>query len=632
MHEAPDPKHNARLLEWRLPLKPSLRRKNEPAKTTWIASLAAVGLLLLSGLVWLGTDLDVDGMSARDEFAAGSNPARQDSDYDGLGDGFESERGLSPVDWDTDTDRLPDRWEFIRGLDAADEDTDADGLGDYVEYQSTLDPTVPDMDSDGLLDGAELQQGTNILNPDTDGDGVQDANETGSSFSPLDPDTFNIGLLDSVAWAFNERGQKPSPDDDSDGIPDAWEGDQGAIDWGEFDPRPNVTDVLVEFVRVSGPDTQWFDDRSFRDAYEQVAQAFEQGAGIKFQWLETPVHVGQESRPHIIPSYFVPYYEDVLSKSRYGANPYVTTVVLNPQHDQSEVVHLGVAPIRGMLAAVDYGFHTLLYFEGKYTTYEPSCKCNVTHTAEVRLSPFIESAIEGGQSDIIAGLGFEDGGVLPNGDYFLGVGPHRVAWDPFWFRGNPRIIWSDGDVTPLRTVDEEIFLDDMAFTIFHEMGHTLGLCHLELEECFPKIDAEDRFRLQESAMYSGSDKTLRFLASEWRLVGEYITCPPQEPVTLAATEAAPAEIRHSKYAYLEEDILDIGSRTCNDAAPVPARTVATSYQNLTRVLEYERTADESRAPLAQNSATFSLAYLWVALGGTGAGGMVAVWIRRSRLG
>ena len=137
-------------------------------------------------------DLDNDGLSDFDEYAAGTNPASADTDGDGLPDAWEIANGLDPLDvsdaaLDSDGDGLSNLAEFEAGTDPAKADTDGDGLPDAWELLSGTDPFTPDAladpDGDGLVNLDEMRFGTNPFASDTDGDGVGDLFEIRNSRS-----------------------------------------------------------------------------------------------------------------------------------------------------------------------------------------------------------------------------------------------------------------------------------------------------------------------------------------------------------------------------------------------------------------------------------------------------------------
>lgn len=73
-----------------------------------------------------GLDLDDDGLTNREEFAAMSDPNDDDSDDDGMPDGWEVDRGLNPND-----------------ASDANEDADGDGVSNLNEYLSASDTEAP---------------------------------------------------------------------------------------------------------------------------------------------------------------------------------------------------------------------------------------------------------------------------------------------------------------------------------------------------------------------------------------------------------------------------------------------------------------------------------------------------------
>ncbi|MCB9734767.1 MAG: hypothetical protein H6745_19455 [Deltaproteobacteria bacterium] len=96
-------------------------------------------------------DHDLDGLTALEEFAAGTDPHRADTDGEGIIDGEEVALGedgwvTSPVLADTDGDRVNDRVEILVGTDPTDPldvDLDASLLGLLVRPERVVIPYVP---------------------------------------------------------------------------------------------------------------------------------------------------------------------------------------------------------------------------------------------------------------------------------------------------------------------------------------------------------------------------------------------------------------------------------------------------------------------------------------------------------
>ncbi|MGH7337930.1 MAG: hypothetical protein ACREI7_10145, partial [Myxococcota bacterium] len=380
----------------------------------------------------------------------GGDPHRADTDEDGIDDRAEPRE-------DCNADGL---------LAIADGDDDADARIDG--HEPAAQRCDADVDRDGLLDGFE-GSATCVAAPDCDADGLHDRTERDAGYDPLHSDTFATGLNDAIALAFQRAAQPPSSDSDRDGIPDAWESSTGLIEWGPLRPAVGQRDLLVEFVRVQGPDSARYAYLDLTPAYASVAAVF-RAAGIELHWVETVVQVAVESRPHVIPSSTAPYYEDVLGRARLSTNPYVTTVVLNPQHDQSEVAHAGAAPIRGLLAAIDYGYHTTVDF---YHTYVSAYRWNVATleydpvyaTEVVPLSPYLESLAVGGRHDALAAYGFS-AGALVNGEVRLDFGDGSLRWRPSWFASAPVVVTPDSS-TVLTPGLARIDVDELARTVLH---------------------------------------------------------------------------------------------------------------------------------------------------------------------
>ena len=141
-------------------------------------------------------------------FGANSDPLSADSDGDGLSDRQEVAAGSSPVKRDTDGDGMTDDWEAAHGLDpgnasgadGAAGDPDGDGLSNIDEYRNGCDPQNPDTDGDGVGDGAEVARGANPADA-SDGGAAPDA----GLFREL---TFNING-DYAAWEMDIEGLGP---------------------------------------------------------------------------------------------------------------------------------------------------------------------------------------------------------------------------------------------------------------------------------------------------------------------------------------------------------------------------------------------------------------------------------------
>lgn len=600
----------ARFLRTRRPGRPD----DAYRRAVRIGAAVLVVVALLGAVAFAATDLDGDGARASQEWGTGASPFHRDTDGDGLPDGWELERGMRPDDPDQDGDGVDDGWEVRHGFDPTDPDPDNDGVPDADERELESDPHSADTDGDGIPDIDEANRLTDCdadgvrsirdpdddndartdgdepfdqrCNPDVDGDGVLDGEEGAAAcieladcdvdglddgtertlgYDPLNPDSFGTKILDGVVRAFQAAGQEPSTDDDGDGIPDAWEDAEGLIDWGPFDPTPGVRDLLVEFVRVHGPDSGRHASLDFKPSYARVADFFNTNSEVRMQWVETTVALDVESRPPLIPSSDADYYEDVLGRAAHTTNPYVTTLVMNPQHDQSSVLHLGVAPIRGMLAGVDYGSHTYFQWEINNQT--------------ISLTPLWESVAEADRQDIIQASGFLRGGINDAGDVFLVAHDYTITWRSFWFASPPRVTWhDDGTIQTMARTGISIDRASLERTILHEMGHNLGLCHTDLPDCARNLSRSDQLDRHLSTMYPpGDGVSLRFLPSEWTTIDQYLTCPPQPPLREIAAGSDRATIIASKYDYSLQDILDVQVRTCGDYTPIPAEFTPETY-------------------------------------------------------
>ncbi len=477
---------------------------------------------------------------------------------------------------DLDGDGLSNGRELMLETSGVKGDSDGDGLNDADEWRRGFDPLNPDLDGDGVLDGAERAVLCVRLR-DCDGDGLADGLEQ-VRFDALDPDTYDVGLSDAVVHVFEQGGQPASADADRDGIPDGWEESEGRITWGPFNPQPGVPDLLIEFVRVEGPHSGRF-SLDFDPAYEAVASMFAQ-RGIQMQWIETVVGTQDEVRPGFLDTDDIGYYDGVLQSGVASGNPFVTTIVLNPQQTQEDLAGdiLGAAFLRSMIATVDYGAHTVFEFVRDTSQ-------GLRFDGTLRISPVLESHVIGARPEQARLLAFASEGIVelcpaPCANDFWFVTKQkqsngnpdlllRWTWQPDWFVTAPNITTSDGAYLQLRMVDVNVNHAQLASTIAHEIGHTLGLCHSHEQECYSQFDASDinRAAIDSSTMsYSSAPGTLHFLPSEWRQLETYLTCPPQEPLVLVAEGASAQAVRESKY--LNSFVEASQARQCGDASSI----------------------------------------------------------------
>lgn len=598
----------------------------------------------------LGTDprtSDTDGDRIEDalELGLGTDPTLSDTDGDGLTDSTEVLEGANPLDVDTDGDGILDEEEAVGGFRdcdndgypaIADTDDDSDFRPDHEEPAAHR--CDEDVDDDGLLDGQEANPRC-IDNVDCDSDGLQDGTEAESDFDRLQQDTFETGLSDSVAYAFRESGQEPSEDEDGDGIPDAWETSDGLVGWGPYEPAPGRKDLLVEFVKIGGPSLA---DRAYLPpSYRQVEDFFEQDGGYNFDWTSTTVEMPAYEVPPLLPSSDSDYYRRVLEETEHSENPYVTTVVLNAHHDQRAVTHLGVAPIRSMLAAVDYGFHTTVEFSYEDCDFSGNCSIQTFET-----SPALESLIYSDRQDVLSQYGYTWGGITTEGRYFVEAPSYTFSWEPFWF-GNGRNAWVSTayeDVYPSAT-GVNVRYGILASTIVHELGHTLGLCHMENAECRAETDVDPGDSYERSTMHSESVSGLHLLDQEWGRMSEYLTCPPTGPLRRIADGGSDSALIEAKYSYSFESELGQDIRECQnfkevDATMEPVERSSRYDPNYPEVAETELTEEPSRfedepmeieSMARENdvSRTHAYALIWLAVGLVGAiAGMVVQAYRR----
>ncbi|MEA3189465.1 MAG: hypothetical protein QOD77_47 [Thermoplasmata archaeon] len=536
--------------------------------TLYLADVDGDGLAtreeLGRGTSWRYPDSDGDGLGDGDEAAHQSNPARADSDDDGVGDRDERAAGTDVGRPDSDADGVPDRVELGEGTDPLAGDSDGDGLSDAQELvdcdgdgvlaavqadddadgrpdadEALADRCKPDADGDGVLDGAEGAAAC-VHRSDCDGDGLSDAQES-APFSPLRGDSLDAGLPDAVTKLFADQQAPASRDDDGDGIPDAWETGAPPVPWDGFDPEPGRPDLLVEFVRVQGPDSaRMAGGQGFAPAYQRVVELFARDGGITMSWTETVVSLPSDRLAPLGLDVADPYYQAVLAKARFGAHPYVNIMVLNPHIDQSQVRHAGVGQLRGMLAAADYSDAFVL---------------RATSTAGDTFTMRYSQEAEPG--NWAAGSG-DPPQIRVSGSNWGGA---YAAWDGWWTHSIPVLVLPDGKVRPM-TPAAEFDLPWLTHVIGHELGHNLGLCHPHEPECLAGLPPDDQGNAAASMMSYESGASLYLLPSEWRTVSDYLACPPAAPLTRLAEGASAAEVWTAKFEP------ENGTRACGEFATI----------------------------------------------------------------
>lgn len=486
---------------------------------------------------FLNGDADGDGLSDGWEGDHGSNPRALDSDLDGVPDSTEVAVGANPAHFDTDGDGRPDGSEDLEDCDGdgaigiLDSDNDGDQLGDRLDNA----PCDPDQDADSVLDGLE-QNRICIKLIDCDFDGLLDGDEK-DGFEPLNGDSFGIGIPDGVVFAFAESGQNASYDLDKDAIPDSWESGDGLISWGPFTPEAGTTDILVEFLHVTGPDSGTY-NLDFSPSYRAVAEMFAQ-QGLNFQWIETKVPLPTEPFLSFLEPSDQSQFLDILAKARMSENPYVTSIIMNPQQVQANFGEiLGAAHLRSMLAVIDYGTHVEIDLEGDSST--------------ATFSPSLESHIRTNNQEYLNALGADDFGREGSNYWFSvdGADGFRVEWEPHWFSKGMSVQFNGGQSDLVLPVSTTIDHGGLASTLAHEVGHTLGLCHAHVQNCFQNFSIQDQqLRDQSTMSYNSPSNTMRFLNSEWTSLRTFLTCPPETPLTLLARGASTEEILQDKYRF-----------------------------------------------------------------------------------
>jgi outer membrane protein OmpA-like peptidoglycan-associated protein len=185
-------------------------------------------------------DADEDGLTAPEEWLAGSVPTDADTDDDGVLDGLEGtadtdgDGSSSVLDCDSDADGVFDGTE--RGITTAHAHTN-ESAGCFVpdaDSSESTDPERADTDDGGLTDGQE----------DRDGDGAIGELETDPNDPTDDLDSDEDGIPDAVEDRFEDGDEDGEPnrldtDSDDDGITD---GDEG-LDDTDQDGTPDFLDT-----------------------------------------------------------------------------------------------------------------------------------------------------------------------------------------------------------------------------------------------------------------------------------------------------------------------------------------------------------------------------------------------------
>ena len=162
-------------------------------------------------------DLDGDGLSDFDEYAAGTNPASADTDGDGLSNLAEFNAGTDPHLADADSDGLPDAWELAHGTDPfapdALSDPDGDGLANLEEFRHGTNPFATDSDEDGICDYDEVTQlGTNPAASDSvsiGGHVSSSQSGRGVSFVVAEPQAYAVDASLVNVWCDYGKVKRP---------------------------------------------------------------------------------------------------------------------------------------------------------------------------------------------------------------------------------------------------------------------------------------------------------------------------------------------------------------------------------------------------------------------------------------
>nr|WP_240940302.1 VWA domain-containing protein [Haloarcula argentinensis] len=213
----------------------------------------------LQGVDPTDPDTDGDNLTDSDEHRlTKTDPTKRDSDGDGVTDNRA----------DPDNDGLTHKEELAAGTHPLYADVDNDGLTDPEELELGTDPLSPDTDEDGLTDGDERADpfNTDPLNPDTDGDSVTDGNETYTTTAGNE----SLGVTIDITGQGNVADRVSVSVDDT----------------GRFDtPQMNSAAVTPVMDIESGED---FDNASVTFEYNESAVPQSASAQLAvFRWNES---------------------------------------------------------------------------------------------------------------------------------------------------------------------------------------------------------------------------------------------------------------------------------------------------------------------------------------------------------